>query len=119
MRTHPGRGWRQRRRVHEAAEIIMSTDFYRPAHSIIWERLAAMADRGLPMTVQTLSAELRTAGDLDRVQGTCTCSTSRNGACRRRTRPTSPSRSRPCPCAAGCTRPPSPWARSRGPVPAT
>ncbi|MEU4286363.1 replicative DNA helicase [Nocardiopsis dassonvillei] len=55
---------------HEAAEIIMSTDFYRPAHSIIWERLAAMADRGLPMTVQTLSAELRTAGDLDRIQGT-------------------------------------------------
>lgn len=55
---------------HEAAEIIGSVDFYRPAHSIIWERLAAMADRGLPLDVQTLSAELRTAGDLERVQGT-------------------------------------------------
>ena len=54
---------------HQAAEIVRSEDFYRPANRIIWERLAAMADRGLPMELQTLGAELRTAGDLERVQG--------------------------------------------------
>lgn len=54
---------------HAAAELVRPADFYRPAHSIIWERLAAMADRGLPLELQTLSAELRIAGDLERVDG--------------------------------------------------
>ncbi|MES0838442.1 replicative DNA helicase [Nocardiopsis tropica] len=56
--------------LHQAAELVRPVDFYRPANRIIWERLAAMADRGLPIELPALNAELRTAGDLDRVQGT-------------------------------------------------
>lgn len=54
---------------HEAAEHLTTSDFYRPSHQIIWQTLATMADRDLPLDPQALAAELQTAGHLDRVAG--------------------------------------------------
>lgn len=57
------------RTLHEAAEHLTVSDFYRPAHQIIWQALTTMADQDLPLDPQALAAELRTDGHLERVQG--------------------------------------------------
>lgn len=42
-----------------ARSIVRSADFYMPAHSVAWEALCALADRGAPFDGPSLAAELR------------------------------------------------------------
>jgi replicative DNA helicase len=53
----------------EVAGQVEETDFYRPAHRVVWRAINALADRGEPTDPVTVLEELRRAGQLDDVGG--------------------------------------------------
>ena len=53
----------------EVAGQVEETDFYRPAHRVVWRAINALADRGEPTDPITCLEELRRAGQLDDVGG--------------------------------------------------
>jgi replicative DNA helicase len=57
------------RLLAEVAGQVEETDFYRPAHRVIWRAINTLADRGEPIDPITVLEELRRAGQLDDVGG--------------------------------------------------
>jgi replicative DNA helicase len=55
--------------IADVAEIIRGTDFYRPAHEMVYEAIVDLYSRGEPADAVTVSAELTKRGDLSRVGG--------------------------------------------------
>jgi replicative DNA helicase len=53
----------------EVAGQVEETDFYRPAHRVVWQAINALADRGEPTDPVTVLEELRRAGQLEDVGG--------------------------------------------------
>jgi replicative DNA helicase len=53
----------------EVAGQVEETDFYRPAHRVVWRAINTLADRGEPTDPVTVLEELRRAGQLDDVGG--------------------------------------------------
>ncbi|TDD67822.1 DUF3987 domain-containing protein [Actinomadura rubrisoli] len=56
------------RAVAEVRELLDGTEFYRPAHQVIWQAICALADRGDPCEPTAVAAELG-ARQLDKVGG--------------------------------------------------
>jgi replicative DNA helicase len=56
--------------IADVVEVLRSTDFYRPAHQIIYDTILDLYGRGEPADAVTVSAELTRAGQLMRVGGT-------------------------------------------------
>ena len=55
--------------IADAVEIVRSTDFYRPAHSTIFEAILDLYGRGDPADPVTVTASLTDAGTIGRVGG--------------------------------------------------
>ncbi len=55
--------------IADVAEIIRGTDFYRPAHEMVYDAVVDLYSRGEPADAVTVSAELTKRGDLGRVGG--------------------------------------------------
>ncbi len=52
-----------------AAQVVRPEDFYRDAHRRIFEKITALAERGMAVDLVTLKEELARAGELDAVGG--------------------------------------------------
>jgi replicative DNA helicase len=57
---------REQRRVHQ---LLAGSDFYRPAHTMIWQAAEQLLDDSEPIDPITLAATLQKRGDLTRVGG--------------------------------------------------
>ncbi len=55
--------------LHSAVEIIYKDDFYRGAHSSIFESMLSLSERSEPIDIVTLSSELDANGNLTTVGG--------------------------------------------------
>ena len=55
--------------IADVVEVIRGSDFYRPAHELIYEAVLDLYGRGEPVDAITVSAELTRAGDMARVGG--------------------------------------------------
>jgi len=55
--------------IADVVEVLRPTDFYRPAHQTIFERILELYGRGEPADAITVSDELTRVGDLARVGG--------------------------------------------------
>jgi len=55
--------------IADVVEVLRATDFYRPAHQTIFERILELYGRGEPADAITVSDELTRVGDLARVGG--------------------------------------------------
>ncbi len=55
--------------IADVVEVVRGSDFYRPAHELIYEAALDLYGRGEPVDAITVSAELTRAGDLARVGG--------------------------------------------------
>ncbi len=55
--------------IADVVEVLKAGDFYRPAHTTIFETVLDLYGRGEPADAITVSAELQKAGDLGRVGG--------------------------------------------------
>lgn len=55
--------------LHSALEIITHEDFYRGAHSAIFEAMIGLSERGEPSDIVTLASELDARGNLTSVGG--------------------------------------------------
>lgn len=55
--------------INTALELIHPEDFYRPAHTAIYEAMASLADKREPVDVVTLSHQMRAHGTLDQAGG--------------------------------------------------
>lgn len=55
--------------LDEVRDILEPGDFYRPAHSTLYETALDLAGRGEPVDATTMLGALQTAGDLTRVGG--------------------------------------------------
>jgi replicative DNA helicase len=56
--------------IADVVEVLRGTDFYRPAHQIVYDTILDLYGRGEPADPVTVSAELTRAGQLARVGGT-------------------------------------------------
>jgi replicative DNA helicase len=56
--------------IADVVEVLRSTDFYRPAHQILYDTILDLYGRGEPADPVTVSAELTRSGQLLRVGGT-------------------------------------------------
>lgn len=52
-----------------ASQYVQASDFFRPAHQIIWQTIVEMNESGTPIDLVTLRDELRRRGKLDEVGG--------------------------------------------------
>jgi replicative DNA helicase len=55
--------------IADVVEVLRPTDFYRPAHQLIYDAILDLYGRGEPADAVTVSAELTRAGQLARVGG--------------------------------------------------
>lgn len=55
--------------INQVVEIIRPTDFYRPAHQIIFDAIVAVNDSAEPVDAISVNAELTKRGDASRVGG--------------------------------------------------
>ncbi|RMD87227.1 MAG: replicative DNA helicase [Candidatus Dadabacteria bacterium] len=55
--------------INSAMEVIVSEDFYKPAHRKIFEAMAALSEKGEPIDIVTLSAKLRSLNYLEECGG--------------------------------------------------
>lgn len=55
--------------IADVVEVVRGTDFYRPAHELMFEAVLDLYSRGEPADAITVAAELTRAGDLARVGG--------------------------------------------------
>lgn len=55
--------------VGQVAELISPTDFYRDAHRFVCEACLSLFDRGEPIDIVSVAAELRSGEKLDRIGG--------------------------------------------------
>ena len=55
--------------IADVVEVIRGTDFYRPAHELIYDAVLDLYGRGEPADAITVSAQLTRAGDLARAGG--------------------------------------------------
>ena len=55
--------------IADASEELRGTDFYRPAHEIIFDAIVDLYGRGEPADPVTVSAELQRRGELQRIGG--------------------------------------------------
>ena len=55
--------------IADVIETVRGTDFYRPAHQLVYETITDLYSRGEPADPVTVSAALNKAGDLLRVGG--------------------------------------------------
>ena len=55
--------------IADVVEVIRGTDFYNPAHELVYDAVLDLYGRGEPADAITVSAELTRAGDLARVGG--------------------------------------------------
>lgn len=55
--------------IADVVEILKASDFYRPAHAIIFEAILDLYGRGEPADAITVAAALADSGDLNRVGG--------------------------------------------------
>jgi replicative DNA helicase len=55
--------------IADVVEVVRSTDFYRPAHQIVYDTILDLYGRGEPADPVTVSAELTRSGQLMRVGG--------------------------------------------------
>ncbi len=55
--------------IADVIESIRGTDFYRPAHEVVFDAIIDLYGRGEPADAVTVAAELQRRGDLDRVGG--------------------------------------------------
>jgi replicative DNA helicase len=56
--------------IADVVEVLRATDFYRPAHQIVYDTVLDLYGRGEPADPVTVSAELTRTGQLMRVGGT-------------------------------------------------
>src|SRR5262249_52798882 len=56
--------------IADVVEILRASDFYRPAHAVIFETVLDLYARGEPADIVVVAAALTTSGDLARVGGT-------------------------------------------------
>ncbi|MFL6130197.1 MAG: replicative DNA helicase [Mycobacteriales bacterium] len=56
--------------IADVVEVLRSTDFYRPAHQLLYDTILDLYGRGEPADAITVSAELTRSGQLLRVGGT-------------------------------------------------
>jgi replicative DNA helicase len=59
----------ERYAIEKALELLIPEDFYREAHRVLFEAMAAMANRNEPVDLTTLSEELRRTARLEIVGG--------------------------------------------------
>ena len=55
--------------IADVVETLRSTDFYKPAHEIIYEAVISLYGHGMPADAITVSDELKKRGELTRVGG--------------------------------------------------
>jgi replicative DNA helicase len=55
--------------IADVVEVVRPTDFYRPAHQLIYDAILDLYARGEPADAVTVSAELTRAGQLMRIGG--------------------------------------------------
>ena len=55
--------------IADVVEVLRPTDFYRPAHQLIYDAILDLYARGEPADAVTVSAELTRAGQMNRVGG--------------------------------------------------
>lgn len=55
--------------IADVVEILRSTDFYRPAHEIVFDAITDLYGRGEPADAVTVAAELTRLGQLSRIGG--------------------------------------------------
>ncbi|MGI8702111.1 MAG: DnaB-like helicase N-terminal domain-containing protein, partial [Nocardioidaceae bacterium] len=55
--------------IADVVEVLRGSDFYRPAHELIYDAVLDLYGRGEPVDAITVSAELTREGDLARVGG--------------------------------------------------
>src|SRR5690606_37695672 len=55
--------------IADVVEVLRGTDFYRPAHELIYDAIVDLYGRGEPADAVTVSAELTKRGELARVGG--------------------------------------------------
>ena len=55
--------------IADASEELRGTDFYRPAHEVIFDAIVDLYGRGEPADPVTVSAELQRRGELQRIGG--------------------------------------------------
>src|SRR6266545_7424945 len=55
--------------IADVVEVLRPTDFYRPAHQLIYDAILDLSARGEPADAVTVSAELTRAGQLARIGG--------------------------------------------------
>src|SRR5580658_11141301 len=55
--------------ISDVLEVIKSSDFYRPAHQIVYEVILDLYGRGEPADAVTVAAELTKRGDIGRMGG--------------------------------------------------
>ena len=55
--------------IADVIEILQSTDFYRPAHTTIYNVVLELFGKGEPADAVTVGAELKKIGELDRIGG--------------------------------------------------
>jgi replicative DNA helicase len=55
--------------IADVVEIVRQQDFYRPAHSVIFEKITDLYGRGEPADPVTISAALSDSGELPRIGG--------------------------------------------------
>jgi replicative DNA helicase len=55
--------------IADVVEVLRTTDFYRPAHSIVFDAVIDLYGKGEPADPVTVSAELTRAGTLERAGG--------------------------------------------------
>ena len=55
--------------IADVIEILQSTDFYRPAHTTVYNVILELFGKGEPADAVTVGAELKKIGELDRIGG--------------------------------------------------
>lgn len=55
--------------IADVMEVLQSSDFYRPAHAIVYEVVIELFGRGEPADAITVGAELKKKGELERIGG--------------------------------------------------
>ncbi|WP_163541885.1 replicative DNA helicase [Occultella kanbiaonis] len=55
--------------IADVVEVLRGTDFYRPAHEVIYDAILDLYGRGEPADAVTVSAELTKRGELTRIGG--------------------------------------------------
>jgi len=55
--------------IHSIVNILSPDVFYLPKHSLIYESILSLYDKGSPIDILTVTSELRSKGNLDKVGG--------------------------------------------------